>query len=407
MSTAGARKRDPFAEPDRRHSRWRWAGRLALLFATVACCASAALLTFGQLPIGDGEMPGPPGGPDPDLGLPDRIALQFYLMSRRDRLAQPAGPGGEPRRFDIRPGQSAAEIAAGLADEGLLADPELFVNYLRYYGLDSTLTAGSYQLDPDATIPELAQTLGRLDAQMVELVFLEGWRIGEMADYLALVRPAQIDAGQFQSLGEEGWAGLAQEYAFLGSLAVGDGLEGFLFPDTYRISVGAEAEDLIRMMLTNFDRRVTPATRQAFGTQGLSVREAVTLASIVEREAVVASERPLIAGVYLNRLAQGMLLQADPTVQYALGRQAPSGSWWKSPLSAEDLGADSPYNTYVSPGLPPGPIANPGLASLEAVAHPQASDYLFFVADCTAETPGVHVFSRTFEEHLANVSRCH
>ena len=113
-----------------------------------------------------------------------------------------------------------------------------------------------------------------------------------------------------------------------------------------------------------------------------------------------------MAAVFVNRLAAGMPLQADPTVQYALGHQADTGSWWKSPLAADDLAVASPYNTYLVPGLPPGPIANPGLASLAAVANPADVDYLFFVVDCAAATPGAHAFSLTYDEHLANVARC-
>jgi UPF0755 protein len=136
------------------------------------------------------------------------------------------------------------------------------------------------------------------------------------------------------------------------------------------------------------------------------VHEAVTLAAIVEREAVVATERPIIAGVFYNRLAQGIKLEADPTVQYPLGYQPDSDSWWKSPLFLVDLEMDSPYNTYRYGGLPPGPIANPSLSSLEAVAFPAATEFIFFVADCEAAVPGSHAFSITYEEHLANVQRC-
>jgi UPF0755 protein len=146
--------------------------------------------------------------------------------------------------------------------------------------------------------------------------------------------------------------------------------------------------------------------RQSYGAQGFGVREAVTLASIIQREAVVAEERPLMAGVFLNRLNQGILLQADPTVQYAVGYQAENASWWKSPLSLADLQSSSPYNTYVHSGLPPGPISNPGLGALSAVAEPIETEYLFFVADCTAEVRGSHIFSQTFEEHLVYVERC-
>ena len=159
-------------------------------------------------------------------------------------------------------------------------------------------------------------------------------------------------------------------------------------------------------MLTNFGEKVTPAMRQAYGAQGLSLLEAVTLASIVQREAVLAEERPLIAGVFLNRLAAGMTLSADPTVQYAAGYDAASDSWWKVPLYVSDLEYDSPYNTYIYAGLPPGPIAAPSLGALEAVANPVASEFLYFVADCQADTAGTHDFSVTYDEHLAKVQNC-
>ena len=152
-------------------------------------------------------------------------------------------------------------------------------------------------------------------------------------------------------------------------------------------------------MLEGFARRVDAETRQAFDQRGLSLLSAVTLASIVEREAALAEERPLIASVFLNRLAMGMKLQADPTVQHAMGLQ-PDGSWWKSPLTATDLGTDSPYNTYVYAGLPPAPIANPGLASLRAVAFPAATPYYYFRTAC--DSTGAHLFAETFEEHLHN-----
>ena len=152
-------------------------------------------------------------------------------------------------------------------------------------------------------------------------------------------------------------------------------------------------------MLENFDRRVDGQMRAGFEAQGLNLFQAVTLASIIEREAVVDEERGLIASVFLNRLRAGMKLEADPTVQYALGQQ-PDGSWWKSPLTADDLALDSLYNTYRYPGLPPGPIANPGLESLRAVAFPEQTEYLYFRAACDGS--GLHTFARTFEEHLQN-----
>jgi UPF0755 protein len=185
----------------------------------------------------------------------------------------------------------------------------------------------------------------------------------------------------------------------LSELAVVTNLEGFLFPDTYHLNGESQPIELVATMLETFDRRVTPELRHGFRAQGLTLHQSVTLASIVEREAVVTDERPLIASVFLNRLAQGIKLDADPTVQYALGRQ-PDGSWWKTGLTLDDLLVDSPYNTYVGPGLPPAPIANPGLESLRAVAFPASSPFLFFRAACDGS--GRHTFAETFDQHQQN-----
>jgi UPF0755 protein len=140
--------------------------------------------------------------------------------------------------------------------------------------------------------------------------------------------------------------------------------------------------------------------REGFQQQGLSLFQAVTLASIVQREAIVEDEMPLIASVFLNRLKAGMKLESDPTVQYALGYQEESGKWWKSPLSLDELKVDSPYNTYLYSNLPPGPIANPGLNALKAVAFPAQTPYYYFRAACDGS--GKHTFAETFEEHQLN-----
>lgn len=348
---------------------------------------------------------------NPDLGrsglnIAQRIYLQVYLDSRTEELAQPAGSGNLPVSFSIAPGETADSIVANLAAAGLLNDTELFGNYVRYHGLDSGLEAGDFLLSPQMTIPELAEALTEGKLREIDLRLLEGWRMEEMANYLATVNAAQIDADEFLAIARRQAPFDLSGYDFLASLPPEATLEGFLFPDTYRVPPDADAAYLVDKMLQNFGSRVTPAMRQAYGFYGLNLREAVTLASIVEREAVVHEERPLIANVFLNRISQEMKLEADPTVQYALGYDAASGKWWKNPLTLDDLAFDSPYNTYVAPGLPPGPIANPGLASLQAVAEPAQTDYIFFVVDCTAVTPGSHVFSVTYEEHLANVQRC-
>jgi UPF0755 protein len=183
-------------------------------------------------------------------------------------------------------------------------------------------------------------------------------------------------------------------------LAGADTTEGFLFPDSYIVPRAVTAEELVNGFLRNFALRLTPAIENEWERQGLTVYQAVTLASLVEREAVQDEEKPLIASVYLNRLEIGMKLDADPTVQYALGYSPIQQSWWTSPLTLVDLQVNSPYNTYLFPGLPPSPIANPSLDALRAVAYPVETTYLFFRAKC--DRSGFHEFSKTFDEHLSN-----
>jgi UPF0755 protein len=176
--------------------------------------------------------------------------------------------------------------------------------------------------------------------------------------------------------------------------------EGFLFPDTYILSRDTGPDELVEILLRNFSLHLTSDIREGFARQDLEPYQAVILASIVQREAVQAEEQPQIASVFLNRLAQGMKLDSDPTVQYALGYDPVGSTWWTNPLSSEDLQVDSPYNTYLYPGLPPGPIANPSLGALRAVALPAQTPYQYFRARCDGS--GLHLFAETFEEHLEN-----
>ncbi len=176
-------------------------------------------------------------------------------------------------------------------------------------------------------------------------------------------------------------------------------LEGFLFPDTYLIEPDSNAQDIVFTMLANFEKRLDQEIHQGFTNQGLTIFEGVILASIVEREAVLPEERTRIAAVFHNRLNLGMPLEADPTVQFALGTQA-DVNWWKPALTYDDLEIDSPYNTYRYAGLPIGPIANPGLDSLRAVAFPDQTNELYFRTLCDGS--GGHAFAVTFEEHLLN-----
>jgi UPF0755 protein len=394
-------RKNPYAQSTNRRS--LWLARLALLFIVVLVVGTASWLLIGRIQaafqggvvIGEGN---------PNLSTAERLYLQAYLARHAGELQQAYGPFDAVTFFVVAPGETANIIASNLQAAGLISDPELFVNYVHYYGLDNQLKAGEFQFNGRVTIPDLVLNLTNAVTRDIQLRFIEGWRLEEMANYLAVTTPGQLDADDFLAIARrETRFDLAPYNLSLPDAAT---LEGYLFPDTYGVPADADTRYLVDAMLQNFNQRVTPAMRQGFGLQGLSLHEAVTLASIVEREAVIEEERPLIARVFLNRLAQGMRLQADPTTQYALGYQANTNSWWKSGLTLADLQYQSPYNTYFAEGLPPGPIANPGLSSLQAVAEPATAAYLFFVADCTAGQAGRHLFSTTFAEHEAYVAQC-
>jgi UPF0755 protein len=224
---------------------------------------------------------------------------------------------------------------------------------------------------------------------------LPGWRKEEIA--------ASLPTSGLNISPEEFLAATAMRpegLPFSGDLPAHASAEGFLFPDSYRLKREANVQELLQAFLSNFNRKVSNSLIEGFRNQGLDVYQAVTLASLVQREAVSSDEMPLIASVFLNRLEAGMKLDSDPTVQYALGYNLDKQTWWTNPLGLEDLQVDSPYNTYQYAGLPPGPIANPSLTALQAVAFPAQTPYYYFRSAC--DSSGKHTFAETFEEHLQN-----
>jgi UPF0755 protein len=365
-------------------------GLLSLL-ALVGCAALAVLasLALGLPTLAAEKL----GAPSPDIDPLQRSLLAAYLLARLPALDAAAGAPEAVIDLEVQEGETAGSVVDDLQAAGIVRDGFLLRTYLRYRGLDVGVQAGRYALGGAMTVRQIAEALQRATALEIVFTVPEGWRREEIA--------AAIPAAGFTFTPDEFLAASATSTGFplAAELPPAASLEGYLFPDTYRFLPDSTAADVVLAMVENFESRVDPGFRSAYIAQGLTLHEAVTLASIVEREAVVADERPLIASVFLNRLAAGMPLEADPTVQYALGLQ-PDGSWWKSPLTAEDLAINSPYNTYTTLGLPPGPIANPSLASLQAVAAPAETPYLYFRALCDGS--GRHAFAATFEEHLQN-----
>lgn len=335
------------------------------------------------------------------LDAPENLqgaAIAVYLSANQIKLDQPAGSDPAPIEFEIQPGETLNQIADRLFRLGLISDVELFRRYLQYNNLDVGIEAGKFTLAKTMTIPEVAQALQQGRREELTLTVPEGKRIEEVA-VLVVTQVPQINADEFLALARDA-ARWKSQFAFLSDVPDGASLEGFLFPDTYRLPLETGAQDAVERMLRNFDQKITPQMRADVQAAGQSLWDVVRLASIIEREAFVADERPLIAGVYANRLKQGWTLDADPTIQYALGQSRDPSNWWPD-LTLEDYqGVDEPYNTYRNVGLPPGPIANPGLSSINAAIYPQVSDFFFFRASCNKD--GTHQFARTLEEQSAN-----
>ena len=311
----------------------------------------------------------------------------------------PVSPDPRPVHFAVKQGETAATIGDQLAGAGLVRSGLAFRLAVRFGGESAHLEAGDYELRPNMALADVIGTLaqGRMSGGLFTVP--EGWRALEIAD--ALPRSGVGDRTDFLQIVLHPQPSLSP---LVPLIPAGHPLEGYLYPDSYRFGPNTPADQIILQMLDNFQKHLAPDLLDGYRAQGLDLNQAVTLASIVEREAVVPSERPEIASVFYNRLHQRMPLQADPTVQYALVADSTAvdpGAYWKRGLTLADLQVPSPYNTYQVDGLPPGPICNPGLASLQAVAHPDSTEYLFFVA----RRDGTHAFAKTLAEHEQNVAK--
>ncbi len=334
-----------------------------------------------------------------ELSSPDDVVIGAYLEAHADQLETPAGSDDTPVTFVVQPGETAGSIADRLERQGLISDAELFRRYMQHHGLDAGIEAGEFTLRQTMTIPQLGQTLQEARRPEQVVTVREGLRLEQVA--AAVAEQTTIDQDAFLQLATSGWRERPYASHLLSVVPADATLEGFLYPDTYRLPEVATADDLLERMLETFDERVMQDIERAAAQRDLTLYQLVTLAAIVEREAVVAEERPVIAGVFHNRLQAGWTLDACPTVQYALGSPA---NWWPQfTLDATDT--SSPYNTYQNHGLPYGPICSPGLASIKAAAQPADTDYYFFLADCTKDD-GSHLFAETETEHYANYERC-
>jgi UPF0755 protein len=313
------------------------------------------------------------------------VVAGFALLE--NELDRPLRVAGEaPLLLDIAPGTRVDAIGQRLTELGLVRHPAIFKGLVWRRGSGARLKAGRYAIPGGATLVQIVELLEKGETQRHDVTFPEGKAIADMA---VIAAGAGLSAEAFRAA-----AGDPQSIADLDPRAAD--LEGYLFPDTYDVPQGATAKQVVARMVQRFRGVVTPLAPQ-IEAAGLTLRQVVTLASIVELETARPEERPRIAAVFLNRMRKGMPLQTDPTVIFALKRAGP----YDGNIHKKDLDIDSPYNTYRYAGLPPGPIASPGRASLLAVLAPAATQDLYFVS----RNDGTHEFNESLQMHEKAVTR--
>ncbi len=335
------------------------------------------------------------------LGLP--LALGLGILAGKnwwnsissppqlmEASAVPEIPEAQIVKFQIPQGTATQQIGRDLEAAGLIRSArawDLWARWLKWQDPDGEFKAGTYALSRTQSLEAIARQIWQ--GKVIELSFTipEGWSIQQMATYFEAQGffPATEFIAAASTVDRSKYPWLPADLPHL---------EGFLYPDTYKLNGDQiTAQAVVNQMLQRFEQLALPLYEQQRNQTQLDLREWVTLASIVEKEAVVANERQTIAGVFVRRLEEGLPLGADPTVEYGLGIRQTADQ----PLTLAQVNTPSPYNTYINPGLPPTPIASPGIASLQATLNPEDTPYLYFVA----RYDGTHVFSRTLSEHEA------
>lgn len=290
--------------------------------------------------------------------------------------------------FEISKGDGNATIGKNLKKEGLISGEWYFYYYVRTHGLLNKFLPGDYDLNGNMTIPEIAQYLTQEENILpgyIKITFPEGWDSRKMAERLTA---NSLDGDGFLKIVQDPRS-LAAKYDFLKGVK---NLEGYLFPDTYFFKKDIDASGIIAKMLDNFGQKFTADLRAAIKDQNKNISEIIIMASIVEKEVQTKEDRSLVSGIFWTRLKIGQALQSDATLSYILNDK-------KSQHASDELKINSPYNTYINKGLPPGPICNPGLDAIEAAVHPKDSDYNYFLSD---PKTGNTIFAKSFQEHVVN-----
>ena len=364
---------------------------ILIFFVAVVIACGMSVNYINQFPTKAEMLYGPPSI---HLSAIQRYRLSYNLVNNQPSIKEPVSTIDQPVLFSISLDESTTTILQRLQTTGLIHDSAITRDYLVYTGLDTQLQAGDFYLSPSMNTIEIVDQLLDSTPLFVTVSILPGWRLEEIAASLPSaglsITPDEFIAAANQRYNQ---LSITQEIPFNSSL------EGLFPPGNFEVERTITAQQLVTFLLEKFEERITTELTDGFTRQGLTLYQAITLASIVEKEAVLEEEMPLIASVFLNRLAISMKLETDPTVQYAVGNNNQQQSWWVSPLNYSHLETDAPYNTYLYPGLPPTPIAASSDLALQAVAFPAQTPYYYFRAAC--DKSGRHNFSETYEEHLS------
>ena len=325
------------------------------------------------------------------------ILAVFFSYSYRT-IYHPGSGGSADAVFSIKSGEDVKTIARNLHEQGLVSSEFFFLLHVRRHDKDSDFKAGEYSLNPAMAIAEIVSVLteGRVVSRERTIKIVEGWRVDDIAGYLE--REGVAKKEDFVHLVENAplsWPFSFEKQSFIAEMPAKAGLEGFLFPDTYRIFEKAGAEDVIGKMLDNFEMKIDGDLRTEIARQNRDLRQVITLASLVEKEVRGYEDMRKVAGLFLNRIKNGQALESCATLAYILGVD-------KAQYSFEDTKINSPYNTYRNPGLPPGPICNPGLNAIKAAIFPEYTDFNYFLSRSDNNET---VFSKTYEEHLRNKAK--
>ncbi|RJR31742.1 endolytic transglycosylase MltG [Candidatus Parcubacteria bacterium] len=298
------------------------------------------------------------------------------------------------RNFRVNSGWGSVKIAEELEKSGFIRSSKAFVLYVWWKGTSSMLKSGDYELSESFNIKKIAGILsgGEIKNKEKTITLIEGWTAADIAAYLQEQNIMPKDRF-LKAVGADASTNFAS-YEILKGKPENAGLEGYLFPDTYRIYSDADSDDIVKKMLDNLESKITAEMKQQIAANNMDVHQTLTLASIIEKEVPRYEDRKKVASIFYKRLNDGMPLQADSTVNFITGKNS-------SRASLEDTKINSPYNTYKNLGLPPGPIGNPGLTSISAAIYPEKNDYYYFLTT----DDGRVIYSRTFEEHKANKAK--